>query len=76
MTVTITDTEISSDLTDARAELRPHAAAGGSGAWIVSTHPGRLLDRGRAFSAVRLAEERTRPEPDEMLMWALEVDLS
>ena len=75
MTLTITDTEITSDLTDARAEFRPDAAADGSGAWIVST-PGRLPDRGRAFSAVHLAEERTRPEPDEMLMRALEVDLS
>ena len=76
MTLTITDTEITSDLTHARAEFRPDAAADGSGAWIVSTHPGRLPDRGRAFSAVRLAEERTRPEPDELLMRAIEVDLS
>ena len=52
MTLTITDTEITSDLTDARAEFRPDAAADGSGAWIVSTHSGRLPDRGRAFSCL------------------------
>jgi hypothetical protein len=75
MALTITDTEMTSDLTDARAEFRPGAAADGSGAWIVSTYPGRLLDRDRAITGMTIAEEQTRPEPDEGLMSVLESEL-
>ena len=32
-----------------------HAAAGGNGAWIASTHPKRLLSRDKAISAMSLA---------------------
>jgi hypothetical protein len=75
MALTITDTEMTSDLTDARAEFRPHAAADGSGAWVVSTRAARLLDRNQAITALTIAEERARPEPNEALIAALESEL-
>jgi len=58
MTLTITDTLITSDLTEVQAEFRPHAAADGSGAWVVSDRPNRLFTEDEAVRAVRSAEER------------------
>ena len=40
----------------ATAEFREHAAADGYGAWIVSSHPGRLFTRNQAITAMVLAE--------------------
>lgn len=75
MTLTITDTLITSDMTDARAEFRVHASADGSGAWVVSTRYGRLLDRNQAITAMTLAEERAKPDPDQVLIRTLESEL-
>jgi hypothetical protein len=41
------------------ARLSEHAAADGSGAWIVSTPPARLFSRNQAITALTLAERRT-----------------
>jgi hypothetical protein len=77
MALTITETLITSDMTPARAEYRPHAAGDGSGAWVVSTRTARLLDRNQAISAMTIAEERTRPGPEQnrALIEALENEL-
>jgi hypothetical protein len=40
----------------ATARYSQHAAADGSGAWIVSTHPARLFTRNQAITAMVLAE--------------------
>jgi hypothetical protein len=40
----------------ATARHSQHAAAGGYGAWIVSTHPARLFTRNQAITAVTLGE--------------------
>ena len=56
MGIMIGDTEMSSDRCEARAEWREHAAAGGGGAWVASTLPGRPLDRNQAITAMVLAE--------------------
>ena len=50
MTLTVGDEIV------ATARFRQHAAADGSGAWIVSTHPGRLFSRNQAITALTLAE--------------------
>lgn len=63
MALTITDTEITSDEITARAEFRQHAAADGSGAWVVSGIEdigSRLLDRAQAVTAMTIAEEQAR----------------
>lgn len=75
MALTITDTEITSDLTRTRAEFRPHAAANGSGAWVVSSRTARLFDRNQAISAITIEEEKTRPLPDQALIDSLESEL-
>jgi hypothetical protein len=77
MALTITDTEITSDLTGARAEYRPHASADGNGAWVVYPSPwaARLFDRNQAITAMTIAEERARPEPDQALIASLESEL-
>jgi hypothetical protein len=54
--VKITDTEMTSDLTPHTARFDPDAAAVGSGAWIVSWLPQRLLTRNQAITAMTLAE--------------------
>ena len=40
----------------ATARFSEHAAAGGNGAWIISTHPARLFSRNHAITALTLAE--------------------
>jgi hypothetical protein len=40
----------------ATARFSEHAAADGSGAWIVSTHSARLLTRDQAVTALTLVE--------------------
>ena len=73
--LTITDTTITSDEITAHAEFRPHAAADGNGAWLVTTRPGRLLGRSQAITALTIAEELARPEPDRLLIESLEGEL-
>lgn len=78
MALTITDTLITSNLTDAYAEFRQDAAADGGGAWVVygDGRPGRrLFDRNQAISAMTIAEEKTKPEPDRLLIESLESEL-
>ena len=67
MTLTVTDTLITSDEVGASAEFRPDAAADGSGAWVTSLRGGRLLTRNQAITALTIAEEQARPEPDRAL---------
>lgn len=77
MALTITDTHMTSDLTDARAEFRPDAAADGRGAWVLSQgrYASRLLDRNQAISAMTIEEEQARPQPDHALIGSLEREL-
>ena len=77
MSLTITDRLITSDLTEARAEFHPHAAADGDGAWVVfgTRYASRLFDRNQAISAMTIAEELTRAEPDPVLIVSLESEL-
>ena len=56
MSLTITDTKISSDLTPVQARYSEHAAADGLGAWIVDGRFGRLFTREQAITEVQLAE--------------------
>ena len=72
MAITITDGTMTSDLTGAIARFRAHATVDGHGAWITSLRPGRLLDRNQAITALTIAEEQARPEPDRQRIAALE----
>lgn len=60
----------------ATASFRPAAAAGGHGAWTVTTRPGRPLTRSQAITALVLAELRAagRPPGDPRIA-ALEAEL-
>jgi hypothetical protein len=81
--LTITGTSITSDETAATAEFREHAAADGRGAWVCSLRgwdrapalTGRLLTRDQAITAMTIAEELARPEPDRVLIASLETEL-
>jgi hypothetical protein len=77
MALTITETRITSDLADAYAEYRPHASADGHGAWVVYGSPwsSRLLDRNQAITAMTIAEEQARPEPNRLLIESLTGEL-
>lgn len=57
MALTITDTEITSDRTIIRARYLQHAAADGSGAWIVNGRGGRLFTRDQAIAEMTAAEK-------------------
>ena len=59
MSTKINDNSMSLEIGDqviATAEFREHAAADGRGAWIISSHPGRLFTRNQAITAMVLAE--------------------
>lgn len=73
--LTITETTIESDLCGDRAVYRPHAAADGRGAWVATTRPRQLLRFNQAVSAMTIAEEQARPDPDRRLIAALESEL-
>lgn len=62
MALTITNTKITSDLVDATAI---HADGGG---WYVVGYPGRRFDKDQASTAMKLAEELARPEPNRALI--------
>ena len=49
----------------ATARFSKDAAAGGNGAWIVSTHPLRLFHRNQAITALTLAERLAAGFGDE-----------
>jgi hypothetical protein len=83
MALNITDTEITSDQSGARAEFRPHAA-GGNGAWVViyddvlapvPPYYGKWFDRNQAISALTIEEEKAGPAPDLALIASLESEL-
>jgi hypothetical protein len=59
MAIRITDDTMTLEIGDrvvATARFSEHAAANGNGAWIASTHPGRLFTRNQAITALTLAE--------------------
>jgi hypothetical protein len=83
MSLTITDTLITSDEVDDTAEFRPDAAADGHGAWVMCTpsevmygFASRLLTRNQAITVMTIAEEQARPQPDQALIASLESELS
>lgn len=78
MALTITDRFIKSDEVGTFAEFRPHASADGQGAWVVcgSARGGRLFDRNQAVTAMTIAEELARPNPDLQLIESLESELA
>ena len=49
------------------ARFSKDAAADGNGAWIVSTHPGRLFYRDQAITALTLAERLAHGYGDDDL---------
>lgn len=57
MTLTITDTRMTSDVTDVTARYSDHAAADGFGAWMLSDQPARLFTRDEAIAAMQQAEQ-------------------
>jgi len=62
----------------ATAELCDHAAADGQGAWIVSSHPGRLFTRNQAITAMVLAERLAAGYGDDdpfVIGWREELSL-
>jgi hypothetical protein len=58
VSLTVTATEITSDLVSVRADFRPHAAADGGGAWVVSDRPNRLLTEDEAVRVMQYAEDK------------------
>ena len=59
MAIRIGDDSMTLEIGDrivATARFSQHAAANGSSAWIVSTHPARLFTRNQAITALTLAE--------------------
>jgi hypothetical protein len=82
MTLHIADTRITSDEVTDNAELRHGIAGDGSDAWVcwgptVGTEFGaRLFDRDGAISAMTLAEELARPEPNQLLVESLRSELT
>jgi hypothetical protein len=62
----------------ATARFSQHAAADGNGAWIVSTHPGRLFTRNQAITALTLAERLAAGYGDDdsfVMSWRSELFL-
>ena len=78
MSLTIDGTRIFSNETPVYAEYRPEVAADGGGAWVVVgfRYGGRLFDRDQAITAMTIAEELERPNPDQALIKSLESELS
>ena len=62
----------------ATAEFTEHAAANSQGAWIVSSHPGRLFTCNQAIAAMVLAERLAAGYGDDdpfVIGWREELDL-
>ena len=69
MALTITETEITSDMTTVFAERRGES-------WAVSSYPGGwVFDRDQAIAAMTIAEELAKPEPDQLLLERLRREL-
>ena len=66
----ITEGRMWSDRTSATATFEPDAAADGSGAWVVSWLPGRLLTHSQAVTAMMLAEVVAEGVPEGSPVWA------
>jgi hypothetical protein len=67
MAIHITDDTMTLEIGDrvvATARFTEHAAANGSGAWIVSIHPARLFTRDHAITALTVAELGESGYPD------------
>jgi hypothetical protein len=59
MAIRITDDMMTLEIDNrvvATARFSGHAASDGNGAWIVATHPARLLTRDQAITAMTVAE--------------------
>ncbi len=54
--VTINARSMRAEASGAHAEWHDYAAASGSGAWVSSALPGRLLDRDQAIASLVLAD--------------------
>jgi hypothetical protein len=72
MALTITDDEMTSDLTTATAQFHPGADGGN---WVVSYLPGRMLTRKQAITAMTIVDEESKPEPDHYLIASLASEL-
>jgi type IV secretory pathway ATPase VirB11/archaellum biosynthesis ATPase len=72
MSLHITDDRITSDEVSATAERRYWDHSHG---WVVSTDPGAAYDRDGAITALTLAEELARPNPNELLVESLRSEL-
>ena len=72
MATKITDSEMTSDQTRHTA-----AAVSGSryGSWTVTWLPGTCLSYNQAITAMTIAEEQARPEPDRQLLASLKTEL-
>lgn len=68
MALTITDTTITSDEVGETGRQE-------DGLWYVTGYPGRAFDRNQAISAMTIAEERSRPEPNRLLIASLKSEL-
>lgn len=68
MALEIGDTAITSDEVDATAHCD-------NGFWYVTCWPGRVFGRDQAISAMTIAEELARPEPNRLLVESLESEL-
>lgn len=68
MALTITNTQITSDQVGETASYR-------DGFWHVTSYPGRAMDRNQAITALTLAEERAKAEPNQVLIASLEGEL-
>ena len=81
MSVRINATSMTLEIDDrvaATARFSQHAAADGNGAWIVSTHPARLLSRNQAITALTLAERLAAGYGDDdpfVIGWRAELGL-
>lgn len=69
MSLHITDHRITSD------EVEATAFAFDDGIWTVIGYPGRRFGRNQAISAMTLAEELARPEPNQTLIESLRSEL-
>ena len=85
MALTITDAEISSDEVGQTAHRRdghwfiagpPLASSAAFDELYDLTRPSRTFDRNQAISAMTLAEELARPEPNMLLVESLRSELT
>jgi hypothetical protein len=73
VTLTITGRQMTSDVVPAYA-TRVGLEAGPE-EWMVTGYPGRRLSRNEAITAMTIAEERSKQDPDRALLRTLESEL-